>query len=475
MKPFPFWGLVLFGVADALSAQSISTTTPASRPVAVRQDYKSLRFDESWPAAPRGRWDDRLKHIPVAGSRPVYLTVGGQLRWREESFRAFNLTPQGDVHSQSRLLLSADLHVGRRERWHSRLFGEFRDAQSYGRDLPGGARPNDMDRSDIQNLFADVAYGASFVRYGRQEIALNRERLFGVPDWANTRRGSEGLRAQLVAGRFALDLVQARPMQVRQMRGNRADSTARFQVIAVGSAPGAKPLVRFAPAVWQSYWYGQRIENGSTQVERHTTGGRVQWQATNSKRGHVRSLELEGATQHGRSGTRDLRAWFWVAEAQYQWKKQRGAPSLALGLESASGEKPGTGNTLEAFAVLYPAAHAHGGYADVIGRTNVREWHAIATWAPVKSVDLRGAAYRFDRIRLDDGIYNKQNGVFRAANGNRSRHAADEIDLTGTWKASRHWRAIFGGALVVPGPFMRNTPSSARTERWGFVGTAYTF
>lgn len=405
----------------------------------------------------------------------MVLTVGGQLRWREEFFRAFNTGPLNDDHAQSRLLVSADLLVGDRKRWYGRAFGEFRDAQSYGRNLPGGARPNDMDRSDIQNLFVDVGRGRSFLRVGRQEIALNRERLFGVPDWANTRRGSQGVRAQVVAGRFAFEAIDGRPMVVRQALGNHSDSTARFRVLSVGSAAGAPAAARGLPAIWQAYWYEQRVRTGTTDLRRLTSGGRLQWQWTDAPSGHTRSLEFEGALQRGHTGSHDLRGWFWVAEGLYQWKRTRGAPSIALGVEEASGERSATRDVAEAFAVLYPAAHAHGGYADVIGRTNVREWHAFATWAPIASVDLRGALYRFDRLRRDDGIYNKQNGVFRAAHGSPAQHAADEFDLTGTWKATRHWRAIFGGAVVLPGPFLRDTPGGARTERWGFVGTSYTF
>jgi hypothetical protein len=471
-----YYGTVLaLCAASGLNAQQPTVPAAGSKPAPSGADYRSLRFDESWPAASTGRWDDRLKHIQLAGDRPLTLTVGGQVRWREESFRAFNLGAQNDDHTQSRVLLSADVRAGERRGWNARVFGEVRDAQSYGRTLPGGARPTDMDRGDVQNLFADVGHGASFVRVGRQEIALNRERLFGVPDWANTRRGSEGVRAQLTVNRFAVDLIQARPLLVRQTLGNRADSTAQFRVLAVGNAAGAKPFTKALPAVWQAYWYEQQLNGATTRGTRHTTGGRLQWQFTDGKRGHVRSLEFEGATQHGELNGRPLRAWFWVTEAQYQWKRQHGAPSVALGVETASGERQGTTDALQAFAVLYPAAHAHGGYADVIGRANVRELHLIATWAPVRSVDLRAAAYRFDRLRLDDGVYNKQNGLFRAAGDNRDRHAADELDVTGTWKVSRHWRAIFGGAVVVPGPFLKRTAGSARTERWSFVGTAFTF
>lgn len=464
-------------LARGAGAQS---TPPATSARAAKPDYKNLRFDEVWTAASRSsHWDDAIKAIPILPGQPVTLTLGGQVRWREEFFRHFNLTPQDDDNSQSRVLLSADLQAGDRKRLHSRIFAEARDAQSYGRTLPGGARPADADRHDVQNLFADLAYGASFVRYGRQEIAINRERVFGVPDWSNTRRGSQGTRLQLVHGAVALEAIDARPVIVRQTLGNRADSTARFKLLSLGNSAGAAPFMKGLPAVWQGYWVEQVIRTSTAATtsltRRLTSGGRTMWTWGKTPTRRVYSFELEGALQHGHAATRELDGWFWIAESQVQWRKVHGAPSLAIGIEEGSGENASTSNTQEAFAVLYPAAHAHGGYADVIGRTNARELHLISTWDPFKPINLRGAFYRFDRLRTDDGIWTKQNTVFRAAGGSTERHAADEFDLTGTWKTSRHWRVIAGGALVIPGDFLKQTSGSAQTEKWGFVGTAFTF
>lgn len=465
------WCSTLLLVVSLPASSQSSPAKPTPRP-----EFKSLRFDEVWTRASNAsQWDEAFKAIPLAPGHPVTLTLGGQVRWREEFFRAFNLVSQNDDNSQSRVLLSADVQVGNRKTLHGRVFAEARDAQSYGRSLPGGARPSDADRHDVQNLLADVGYGASFVRYGRQEIAINRERMFGVPDWSNTRRGSEGTRAQLVRGRFALEAIDARPVTVRQSRGNRADSTARFRVLSLGNSSGATPFVKGLPAVWQGYWIEQVIQTSSTRTRRLSSGGRTMWTWGKKPAARSYSFEMEGTVQQGHTGARALDGWFWIAESQVQWKGSRGAPSLAIGIEEASGEKASTTNTQEAFASLYPAAHAHGGYADVIGRTNARELHLIGTWDPVKPINLRGAWYRFDRLRTDDGIWTKQNTLFRAASGSRDRHAADEFDLTGTWKTSRHWRVIAGAAIVLPGPFLKNTPGSAQTERWGFVGTSFTF
>ncbi len=445
---------------------------PAKPP--TRPDFKNLRFDEAWTATSRtARWDDEIKVIPVAPN--LTLTLGGQVRGREEFAQSFNFASASDNYGQSRVLLHADLKAGNPQRLHGRVYAEFRDAQSYDRDLTGGTRASDADRSDIQNLFADVGFAKSYVRYGRQEVVTNRERLIGVPDWANTRRAFEGTRVMLVHGAFAVDGLDARPVQVRLATRDVSDTTTRFRVLSVGSAPGAKTAFKALPATWQAYWY-QQVISVATPTRRLTSGGRAVWTVgSTTKKGQSYSFESEGAVQRGATGAKALRAWFWTTEATMQWRGVRGAPALAVGIEEASGDRDASDARIEVFNMLYGAAHAHGGYADIFGRANARETHVISTWDPVRAINLRGAWHRYNRLRLEDGVYNKQNALLRAASGSLERHAGDEIDLTATVSATRHLKLIAGHAWALPGAFLRNTPGGARPERWGFVGTTFTF
>ncbi len=459
--------------ASADSARVQKGTAAASKAL-VRPDFKSQRFDESWTRAMRtSHWDDRIKAIPLTPQ--LSLTFGGQVRAREEFAHAFTFTDVSDTYELSRTLLHADLQAGTPQLLHARVYGEFRDAQAFNRDLPGGTRASDGDRSDVQNLFADVGFARSWVRYGRQEVVMNRERLIGVPDWSNTRRGFQGARALLVVGSVAFDLLDARPVVVRLNQSNLADSTTRFRVVSFGSAAGAKALASGLPTAWQAYRYDQAI-TAATITHRVTSGGRAQWSfGGRTKVSQTYSFDAEGAVQRGSAGVRRIRAWFWTTEVQTQWRALRGAPSLALGVEEASGNGNSAGTELQAFNMLYTAAHAHGGYADVFGRANALEKHVISTWDPFKRLNLRGSWHRYDRLTLDDGVYTKQNTVLRAASGSRERHAGDEIDLTGTLATTRHLKFIAGQAWILPGAFLRQTPGGARDSRWGFFGTTYTF
>lgn len=458
--------------AQALRGDSVARPTAPARARVARPDYRVLRFDEVW-ARGTGDWSDALKAIPVAPQ--VALTLGGQARVREESTRDYNFTGTSDDNASSRLQVNVDLQAGDARRVHGRVFAEFRDAQMYHRDLPGGTRPSDGDRSDVQNLFADVAYAKSYVRVGRQEVVSGRERLIGVPDWSNTRRGFQGARAMLVHGALSLDLLDARPVVVRQAAPNLADSTTRFRAVTLGSAPGVKPARHVLPSAWQLYHYDQRV-TASTGVHRQTTGGRLAWTFGSAARdGTGYGFETETAMQRGAVGQREIRAWFVTTETSAQWRGVHGSPTLAFGLEAASGDDNPTDGTVRSFNGLYGAAHQHGGYADIIGRANAREAHLVSTWEPSRHLSLRGGLYRYDRLSLKDGVYTKQNTLLRAAGTSRARHAGDELDLTGTMPVTRHLKVIAGHAWIEPGEFMRRSAGGARSARWGYLGTTYTF
>ena len=433
-----------------------------------------MRFDEVWSSASHAsHWDAWIKAIPLAPR--TTLTFGGQARAREEFAHAFAFSDVSDTYEMSRTQVHADLQAGTPQRLHARLFAEFRDAQAFNRDLPGGTRPGDGDRSDVQNLFADVGVARSYVRYGRQEVVMNRERLVGVPDWGNTRRGFQGTRALLVFRSVAFDLLDARPVVVRLHRSNLADSTTRFRVVSFGSAQGASAPLAGLPTAWQVYRYDQTI-TAATVTHRMTTGGRAQWTFGGWRRANQSwTVESEGAVQRGSVGAQLIRAWFWTTEVQTQWRGLRGAPTVAIGVEEASGDHSSADTEQQAFNALYAAAHQHGGYADVFGRANALERHVISTWDPFRRLNLRGAWHRYDRLSLDDGAYTKQNGILRPASGSRERHAGDEIDLTASVAATRHLKLIAGHAWIVPGAFLSRTPGGARESRWGFVGTTFTF
>ncbi len=439
-------------------------------------DYRPLRFEESWPVARGGAWDDAIKHISLAPGDLAWLSLGGNLRARSEGNRNFQFSTApnatGDFGT-TRALFDADLHIGGTGPY-ARGFVEWRDAQGYHRTLPGGIRWNEQDRHDWQNAFAEAGWGNRLaVRYGRQDITLGKERLVGISDWTNSRRNFEGLRVRASLGNLAVDAVDARVIVVRPDLPDLPDSTTRFKYLAVGSAGVARPSLSAAPALWQVY--GMRLDNvlGSL-LRRNTFGARAEWRAP-MPAGAVGSLEVESAAQRGQQGTQRIEAWFFASDASVAWRRAPLSPTLLLGFDRGSGDKNPTDGIAGTFTALYASAHSFGGIADVFGRGNTQEMRIGAILEPTSWARLQWISRGFSRLELLDGAYTKQNTVFRAPAGNTSREIGAEHDVELTVRATRHLRLQVGGAAVNPGEYLRTTPGGAVPIRFGYAATTFVF
>ena len=477
---------------DSLHAAAAPAPAPARgtpRTPAAAPDYKLLRFDESWrrPPAPGAGPLARLKHLPLAADDAVYLTLGGQLRWRGEDVSHYQLGA-GAARRGSfglwRTGLAADLHA--RPLFGVlglRAFGELRDAVADGRELPGGARPQDTDRWDVQNLFVDVSAGApdrvprATLRAGRQELALGKERLVGPGDWANARRTFQGLRLDAAAGPAgALQLFRVRPVQLSVARPNHADTAA----VLWGAT-----LTRAAWAGATGQLLALRADQSPAAVptaggvlagpqRRSTLGARLAGAVPGAARGWL-ALDLEGGAQRGALAGRRVAAWYAVGELTAAGKRLPLRPTFTLGYDRSSGDRDSTDRAVGTFVAPYPSAHAFDGYADVVGRQNLADARAVLT-ADVPVVgQLRAAEHTFARVSPQDGAYGKTGALLRAPGGDAARAVGQELDLTATRPLGAHLKLVAGYAHFTPGAFLRHAPATAHPLDWGFGGTTFTF
>jgi len=145
----------------------------------------------------------------------VYLTFGGEVRYRYEYFHDFTFgsgaqDPNG--YNLLRVMLHADLHVSP----YFRLFAEGISATEQGRE--GGSRSSDENTLDLYQAFADfnipIATDTNLtLRGGRQVIVFGAERLIGVSDFTNVRRNDDAVRAILTTPGNNLSLFYARPVE----------------------------------------------------------------------------------------------------------------------------------------------------------------------------------------------------------------------------------------------------------------------
>ncbi len=164
-----------------------STPAKTKKPPAT---FQNIRFEEVWTSDSN---DSSLKYIPLNDSGTSFLSLGGQIRIRGESWNNFGFLDapgRSDTFGLLRIRLHADFYLGP----HVRFFVEGKSAQSSGRDLPGGNRTLDIDTIDIQNLIVDLkapisSDGSVFFRLGRQELQFGKQRLVSLSTGSTPGRG----------------------------------------------------------------------------------------------------------------------------------------------------------------------------------------------------------------------------------------------------------------------------------------------
>jgi Alginate export len=199
--------------AAARSAEVDGTqdgNAPPLKPTTLRydEDYSYLRD----PAKRTGAWWERFKYIPLDANGNAYLTLGMELRFREEAYRNFNwgeLPTNG--YQWYRALPYADLHLGP----NLRLFGQLIGAWVTDKVTVGG-----IDETGFEPLqaFADIklplASGTDLtLRGGRQLMSYGTERLISLRYGPNVLRSFDTALASVTTDAWRVDAFFAQPVQ----------------------------------------------------------------------------------------------------------------------------------------------------------------------------------------------------------------------------------------------------------------------
>src|SRR4051812_10671336 len=219
-------GLILFS-SSICRAQA--TAPPANKPPQYTlsrwdEDYRYLR-DPAEGEAPRDFFDP-IKYIKLNDKGDIYLSLGGQVRYRYEYFNEFNFgagpqDPNG--YHLLRMLAHTDLHLGE----NFRVFVQGKSSLIEDRD--GGPRAVDADEIDIQQAFGEFAFrfngerDRGMIRAGRQDLIYGAQRLIGVSDWTNVRRTFDGVRGSIGIGNQTIDAFWVRPVLVHKESLNPSD------------------------------------------------------------------------------------------------------------------------------------------------------------------------------------------------------------------------------------------------------------
>jgi hypothetical protein len=464
--------IALATVSEA-GAQSAGETAPASEQSAPgspasppglttlrhTEDYSYLRD----PSKRTGAWWEPFKYIPLDASGTSYLTLGAELRFREESYWNFNWGEVPvDNYQWSRLLPYADLHLGP----NLRLFGQMIGAWATGKET----NVTGVDETGFELLqgFADLKLPLSdsadlTLRGGRQLLSYGSERLISLRYGPNVLRSFDAGLASIEAGHWRVDAFYARP--VRNEVGSFND---RFDGNrSVWSVYATRKLDEISrTSGLDLYYIGYRnadaeFNQGSGDESRHTLGSRFFGQAQGW------DWNFEGMFQFGSFDGGDIRAWSVASDTGYTFTNLTFSPRVGLRANIISGDRNPNNPDLQTFNPLFPKGK-YFGEIGLIGPNNLINVHPNLALHLNDQWTLSGATVFYWRDSLGDGIYDVGGGLVRPSGGSRSRYIGTQADVVLGWEPVRWFSVELSYSMFVPGQFIRDTGPSETAHFVGF-------
>jgi hypothetical protein len=298
----------------------------------------------------------------------------------------------------------------------SRLFGEEHSAL-------GEARGVDLKEGwlDVKDIFGQPLA----VRAGRQELSYGDQRLLSPLDWSEVTRSFDGLRLMYEGSPVRIHAFAMR-VDERKLTGGQDENEDFFGLYAM-----SKPCDDHEADCYLLYRANRDADDivGEDGAAGHedlfTTGARF--------KGRSGDLDYvaEAAFQFGDHANDRVSAYMAEAEFGATLSGFPLAPRVALGATLASGDDDPDDGRLRTFDPLYTFGHFYLGYADLVGRRNVRSPRLMIRVAPAKGVTIGCDVHLFWLDRVEDGLYGAAGKRTRAGDpaGRAGRRVGWEFDL----------------------------------------------
>lgn len=185
------------------------------------------------------------------------------------------------------------------------------------------------------------------------------------------------------------------------------------------------------------------------------------------------SYVAEGAVQFGKTGGKDVNAFFVHARAVRPIDAKLGIYAEA---NMASGG--GNGNQTRTFDPLYGSAHAPYGLMDIEGLRNVQQFEIGATYRLKPNLSGLISLNNYALYDKSDGWYGGQSinrrpgGTFIDKTGKSGREIGNEFNIALTYLADKHSTVILEAGLFKPGNFVRAFNKGATTDEY-WLGLTY--
>jgi hypothetical protein len=397
------------------------------------------------------------------GALPPWVSFGGQLRLRAESYTGGGFQPDNsDSYLLTRVLLNARVHPTS----STALFVEGMDARGpWKNKTPVG--PPFRDHADLRQLYAQIGAdkATTFLRAGRQELFYGDGRLVGPLLWANTARTFDAARLSTGGKGYRIDAFAASVVRVEQDRFDKNVPGNNFY----GTYAALTNLLPRASVEPFFFWRRQSGLLSEAGVRGTMNFGTLGLRLAGKPAALDYDAQLVG--QHGSLGDESIRAWAAHALLGYTASRTPLTPRIWAEYNQATGDANPTDNKKETFDQLYPTGHDKYGLTDLVGWQNMRHLRGGLDVAFNKAWS---ATTRYSRYWLDDphdALYNGGGApLARSATGLAGTNVGQEIDLVASGKLRPGLGFSTGIGHFIPGSFLKaTTPGKAYTYPYAMV------
>ena len=319
------------------------------------------------------------------------------------------------------------------------------------------------DGFDLRQAYAQVGSENSPVTLtvGRQVLAYGDQRLVGALNWTNTSRAFDAVKLQFRGDGARVDVFSAQVVQNdpavrinRSMEGNNLHGVyGAIENVIHGSTLEPYLLLRSAASVVNEL-------NQRGELNRYTMGLRA-W----AKGLGPWDYNLALVRQWGDMAGAVIDAWGYYVELGYSIAAES-SPRLYVHYNFGSGDEDGSDGRVGAFDNLYPTAHFHYGYNDLVGWRNLKNIRMGAEFKPHPKFGLTFDFHSFWLATGNDALYNVSGGLSVAPppGGATDLKVGNELDAMFTMAVSKAVNLGGGIGYLFPGPFLKaNTPGDGNT------------
>ncbi|WKW51380.1 alginate export family protein [Rhodomicrobium lacus] len=399
---------------------------------------------------------EQLKYMPLFGSPENYISFGGEIRYRLDTFAPYlfdlNASQKDFASNQERILLHTDVHLSENFRAFLQVDASTEDGRVF-------TRAYDQSGLDLRQGFADFILpsadqGTLTIRLGRQELWLGPTRWLAVRDPTNIRRTFDGALVEYVNGGLTVRVFDAKPVIID--KGWFDDTTSEVETFKGVYAIAKKPLG--APFTVETYLMDReqqsvRYARGTAHEERWTLGSRVTGDI-----GPVK-YAVEGAYQFGTFGSADISAFGFNSDISSGVGSLVGIPKdseikprLGFRTHYGTGDRNLSDGTFRTFAAPYPAA-SEIAEMSLIGLSNAINVSPYIQFQLPHDIFIEVNWNWVWKDTIADSVYGPPGTILRAA-GSTARGVADIAEVQLEWdvntfvKVEAVYAHVFAGDYI---------------------------